>query len=147
MRTREIKMYFDGVEVPVTDVSMSFKGGERHGERAWIGSGSRGTTRITMSQVVPATTLDLERPFGPTHSSNASESTLARRILYGGRKGRSAWRRLRAKGYLGVMRFEGDARPMLPMDLRTKVGRFSLAKRATQPVLMDLWIDDADGVD
>lgn len=32
----------------------------------------------------------------------ASDGTLARRVFYGGRKGRSALRRLYARGYLGV---------------------------------------------
>ncbi len=44
--------------------------------------------------------------------SGASEATLAKRVRYGGRKGRRALRRLRAKGYGGIWTVNGS--PPMP---------------------------------
>lgn len=46
--------------------------------------------------VARATVEDLLRAFGPLYPPGASVDTLWRRVWYGGRKGRSALRRLRA---------------------------------------------------
>lgn len=60
---------------------------------------------------VPRANLERLRDLLFPRTAGASDSTLARRIHYGGRKGRSAWRRLRAKGYVGTMTVN-DKRPI-----------------------------------
>lgn len=48
--------------------------------------------------------------------------TLAKRSRYGGRKGRSAWRRLLAKGYLGTAVVNGMVLPITPAMVRHSDG-------------------------
>jgi hypothetical protein len=57
-----------------------------------------------------------QRLFGalaPVHRG-ASPHTLARRVTYGGRKGRRAWHRLRAMGYVGILRVNDEKPIALP---------------------------------
>jgi len=51
---------------------------------------------------------------GPT------DVTLARRVVYGGRKGRSAWRRLLAKGYVAIGEWPGVAPFPIPAGMVAK---------------------------
>ena len=51
----------------------------------------------------------------------ASDSTLAKRVGYGGRKGQSAWRRLRAKGFVGTLHItDFPPMPLPPFRVTTR---------------------------
>ncbi len=62
-------------------------------------------------------TLDATAGWGllnlwPPLPRGASNMTLARRMKYGGRKGRSAWRRLRDQGFAGILTINDE--PPIP---------------------------------
>lgn len=62
------------------------------------------TAHMTLDGEGASRLLDVLTP----RNRGASDATLARRVEYGGRKGRSAMRRLRAKGFVGILRINGE---------------------------------------
>lgn len=86
--------------------------GEPDGESTFgLLLGRHGSTTATAAMMVARESFD-RLLLLLTRTRGASEATLARRVLYGGRKGRSAWRRLRARGYNAVARVEGVVVPV-----------------------------------
>lgn len=78
-------------------------------------------TDVSVSSVVPIKGFDfsnffVKKPFG------ASEETLARRVGYGGKKGRKAMKRLRARGYVGIMHVDSLVMPLPPVTYRSPNG-------------------------
>lgn len=72
------------------------------------------TGEVTMSRASVDRLLDALTP--PIRG--ATDAVLARRVQYGGRKGRSAWRRLRAKGFVGIVTIDGGPpHPLAPVRI------------------------------
>ncbi len=98
----------DGVEVTVKDVRYDAVVTET--EHRF----SHGVTEIRCTAIFKGEDARKLRKLFDPPIRGATDAVLARRMAYGGRKGRSAWRRLRAKGFVGTMTINGERPLPLP---------------------------------
>lgn len=73
-----------------------------------IGRIERGEYTVEASMLMSGASNFLEN-FFPPPPKGATNMTLAKRVSYGGRKGRSALRRLREQGYVGILKINDEA--------------------------------------
>lgn len=112
----------DGVEFPASALSLE-RIPKRFAMVHRLGRGSRGSYEFsTMATLSPDAVQSLLDALTPPQRG-AADTTLARRVGYGGRKGRSAMRRLLAKGFAGVMSVNDfPPMPMPPVIVTTADG-------------------------
>ncbi len=82
-----------------------------------IGRVERGEYTFEASMLMSGASNFLEN-FFPLPPKGATNMTLAKRVSYGGRKGRSALRRLRDQGYVGILKInDEDPVPCPPITI------------------------------
>lgn len=103
---RPMQLFIDGKPMgEISDFSYSIKHNENSGKAIVEPEFSLGggDFKTTVSCIVPAASvIPLDQLMFPREPAGASHETLVKRLRYGGRKGRSARRRLLARG-LNVM--------------------------------------------
>ena len=116
---RRYRLYWGDIELPVERVSIADKVVTEVEHRLTGGVYEQRMTVLVKEKDATAL-LQFLRPI----ARGASEETLARRVGYGGRKGRRALRRLLAKGFVGTLTVNGAGPvPCPPVRLTMATGR------------------------
>ncbi len=97
----DVSFTLDGVPFPAESVSITRKTSTSQAVD-WVSRGQQTYEASCTVDLAPGAFEALVAALTPRQPPGASIGTLAKRALYGGRKGRSAYRRILARGYEGV---------------------------------------------